>query len=135
MVSERRLLLDRLVRSLRYPFAHHFLPPFDATAHMKTPDMVAVVVTRLTASTGCSLDGCMNINGVKSSIYMTKPISCCVVMAADSGRVFDMLWKEGNIAERTTLAARPPQYAWIPKLLDVVVRDCMSRWAVRELTI
>jgi hypothetical protein len=27
-----------------------------------------------------------------------------------------MLWKDGKIEESTTLAARPPQYAWIPKL-------------------
>jgi hypothetical protein len=27
-----------------------------------------------------------------------------------------MLWKDGKMDERTTLAARPPQYAWMPNL-------------------
>jgi hypothetical protein len=39
-----------------------------------------------------------------------------VVICADSGKVLAMVWKEGKIEERTMLAARPPQYAWIPKL-------------------
>jgi len=45
-----------------------------------------------------------------------KPISCWVVICADSGKVLAMVWKDGKMEERTTLAARPPQYAWIPKL-------------------
>jgi hypothetical protein len=47
---------------------------------------------------------------------MIKPINACVVIAAESGKVLAMLWKDGKMEERTTLAARPPQYAWIPKL-------------------
>ena len=48
-----------------------------------------------------------------------KPINACVVICADSGKVLAMPWKDGKIDESTTLAARPAQYAWIPKLQNI----------------
>jgi hypothetical protein len=61
----------------------------------------------------------MNIIGVNMTIYIIKPISCVVVMRADSGRVFAMCWKDGKMLASTTFAARPPQYACTPKLSKV----------------
>ena len=63
-----------------------------------------------------------------------KPMSCCVVIAADSGSVFAMLWKDGKIEDRTTVAARPPQYAWIPKLYRCQFLDSVRLLTVRTLT-
>lgn len=52
-------------------------------------------------------------------MYMTKPTSSFVVIEAEAGRVLAMFWKEGNILDSTTFTARPPQKAWIPKLIFV----------------
>lgn len=51
-----------------------------------------------------------------------------MVICADSGRVLAMVWKDGKIDERTTLAARPPQYAWIPKLELVSDVQLVPSW-------